>query len=1074
MVSSKSSAVQPHQIAEAVDGVPLSVFPIPVSAVAALKVAINRHVKNKIPHNDKMGWQNATRLFENLELAPEDFIREVSAGFAVCAWMKGYRKSSNFLCMQVLAVDVDSDLTIDEALAHPFFQKYGWFIYTTPSHRPDAHRFRIVFLMERTIETEKRMRLAYTGIVALLGGDKACTDATRIFFGSENCEIHNVGHVLPMEQVEYLIELGESVTKNITWSNSESKASTGRSSIVLARDELIRTEDGGTFPIHALKKRTRIFCPVHRDKHASAMIVTSKTGQNGAYCSTCAQTYWPEGNPRSHLLSFDFNTYQRVVEEIGYEEEQHPSEWLDAEAPAEYRDMTDPRSVFLLNTRRLGEAGARVFSDGVHFIKSPKGTGKTYWLEEAVPLYKAQGKSVLVIVHRQALASALAARLGMHCYLDSVPDHIDPVDAFRYYVVCLDSMHRYLKPTLHKFDVVLIDESEQVYSHVLSSTLNGKRKYCFEKLHHYVARAKQVILCDADLGWLTLEVTTLLREDDGREDQCPAYFYVNRYRKNQSPSEARYVTHLYGSFMQLLNTLVTVVRQGGKQFVACNSKEHVKTIKEVLASQIRADLRINIITSENSTTDAGRSFIRGLKDTTDLYDVLIVSPSVGTGVDISVDDDKPQFTHVFGFFEAGITTHFEMDQQLARVRDMPDQHVWISPKRAYLEYEFESIRQSVLDRGELPEVLKGYNWAGRPTYDENSKLIDVYAHVRSMQHASLNNVRHHFIELKRHEGWDIHEVSATDEDYSDLKKVYRVAKNQVAENEIMAIVSAVRIPNNRYLELLKKQDRSLKDRAEIARHAIEKFYGVKDVTVDLVRLDDHGRYRECVKLYSIFTATDAQRTAFAIDEQWESKIDQGNTLKKCDLLEKLLRPTGLIQGRALDMVMEIDTKMLGSFVEGVRQNMQEIGLVLGVSMRADLGSRPMSQVSSFMDMMGLKLKVRVVYEGAKKKVYKYTIDPDSVETIKTHSRAFRKNLPYAWVQIGPDGEGRNLVTRKKPAKRTRFVDPAKQEERIKKIKDPKKREEAVMKTFKRQPKTEKKQEVSVTELKPIKGENESE
>ena len=143
-------------------------------------------------------------------------------------------------------------------------------------------------------------------------------------------------------------------------------------------------------------------------------------------------------------------------------------------------------------------------------------------------------------------------------------------------------------------------------------------------------------------------------------------------------------------------------------------------------------------------------------------------------------------------------------------------------------------------------------------------------------------------------------------------------------------------------------------------------------------------------------------------------------------------------------------------------------------MRADLDKRPMSQVSSFMDMLGLKLKVRVVYEGAKKKVYKYTIDPVSVETIKTHSRAFRKTLPYAWVQISPDGEGRNLVTREKPAKRTRFVDPAKQEERITKIKDPKKREEAVMKTFKRQPKTEKRHDVFVTELKPIEGENEPE
>jgi len=457
MVSNKSTAVQPHQNAEAVDGAPLSVFPIPVSSIAALKVAINRHVKNKIAHGDSIGWSNATSMFANLELAPEDFIHEVSSGFAFCAWLKGHRKASNFLCMQVLAVDIDSGLTIDEALAHPFFRKYGWFIYTTPSHRADAHRFRIVFLMAQPIETEKQMRSAYTGVIALFGGDRACKDATRLFFGSENCEVYRADRVLPMEQVEHLIELGESVIKTKTWEIGENKASTGRSSIVLAHDELIRTECGDTLPIHELKTRTRIFCPVHHDTHASAMVVTSKAGHNGAYCSSCDLTYWPKGNSRSHLHSFDFYTYQRVVEEIGYEEEQHPSEWLDAEAPPEYRDMTDPRSVFLTNARFLSQTGSRVFSDGVHFIKSPKGTGKTHWLEHAAPLYKAQGRSVLVIVHRQALASALAARLGMHCYLDPVPDHIDPADAFRYYVVCLDSMHRYLRPDRNRFDIVMID-----------------------------------------------------------------------------------------------------------------------------------------------------------------------------------------------------------------------------------------------------------------------------------------------------------------------------------------------------------------------------------------------------------------------------------------------------------------------------------------------------------------------------------------------------------------------------------------------------------------------------------------
>lgn len=37
-------------------------------------------------------------------------------------------------------------------------------------------------------------------------------------------------------------------------------------------------------------------------------------------------------------------------------------------------------------------------------------------------------------------------------------------------------------------------------------------------------------------------------------------------------------------------------------------------------------------------------------------------------------------------------------------------------------------------------------------------MIEVYAQVKSMRHASLNNVREHFIELKKREGWEIREA----------------------------------------------------------------------------------------------------------------------------------------------------------------------------------------------------------------------------------------------------------------------------------------------------------------------------
>lgn len=1022
MVSSKSNAVPPHQIAEVADGVQTPVSPIPVSCIATLKVAINRHVKNKIARDDSVGWSHATYRFENLELTPDDFIDMVRSGFAFCASLKGPRKSKNFLGMQVLAVDVDSGLTIENVLANPFFQKFGWFIYTTPSHRQDAPRFRIVFLMERPIETEQRMKLAYTGIIRMFSGDRSCTDASRLFYGSENCEIHRVDRVLPMEQVEYVIELGDNEIHNDGRAIRAGGLANSRSSVVLDRNEMVTMESGGTYLLHGLKSGTRIFCPRHLDKHASAFVVTSKAGQNGVYCSACAQTLWPKWNHRAHLHAYDFYAFEDGLIEIDYEEQrQHPSEWLDHEAPVEYREMTDEKMVFVRDAQYLGKSGLPDFDDGVNCVRSPKGTGKTELLEHAVKKWKAEGKSVLLIVHRQVLAESLADRLKMHNYLRKLESYEDRDEALRYCVVCLDSLARYLNPVRHKYDVVLIDESEQVYSHVLSDTLDGsKRKYCFDLLYLYIRRAKQVVLCDADLGWLTFNVTALLRDDEG-----PVRFYVNRFRKNQDPTQPRHVVHLYRKESELLDYAIKVVGAGGKQFIASNSKERAKTIKRVLQGRYGDRIRIRIITSDNSTTEEGRRFIATIKKTSSEYDVLIVSPSVGTGVDINIDEGLPQFTHVFGFFGAAVTTHFEMDQQLARVRNMREQHVWISPARLYLEYEVDAVRQSILSRGELPEVLKGFDWEGRPQYHEDDKLIEVYAQVKSMRHASLNNVREHFIELKKREGWEIHEAEHDfSEDPKKLQKEYYGAKKAVVEEEFEAIVKAPSIDRKRYLELCDKQTATVAEKAQMSRHQIESFYGEKEVNAELVRLDDRGRYRDCVRFSAVFFSNRYQRNQFALFERGVSVTERDDYVRKCKLLKKLLYAAGVVdESGQLDTFAEFEKRTLGAFIDVVELHVQEIGLVLDVRVRDDLREKPMLQLKDLLKLIGIETTRKSKgYEGPKK-IYKYSLDLDSIDLMNKYRMNYVKGMTEIRVQENVLDGGVMMVVTETPKKprRIRFV-----------------------------------------------------
>jgi hypothetical protein len=496
--------------------------------------------------------------------------------------------------------------------------------------------------------------------------------------------------------------------------------------------------------------------------------------------------------------------------------------------------------------------------------------------------------------------------------------------------------------------------------------------------------------------------------------------------------------HLYDKESELLDYAIAIVGTGGKQFIASNSKERAKAIEKVLQDRYGDRVRVKIVTSDNSTTVEGRRFIATIKETSADYDVLIVSPSVGTGVDINIPKNLPQFTHVFGFFGAAVTTHFEMDQQLARVRNMSDQHVWISSARLYLEYEVDAVRQSILSRGELPEVLKGFDWEGRPQYHEDDKLIEVYAQVKSMRHASLNNVREHFIELKRREGWDVIEAKHDfTEDPKKLQKEYYGAKKAIVEEELLAIANAERIDRKRYLELCDKQTTTIAEKAQMSRYQIEQFYGVKEVTVELARLDDRGRYRECVRFSSVFFSNKYQRNQFALLERGVSVTERDDYVRKCKLLKKLLRAAGVVdEDGQPDTFAEFESRTLDAFIDAVELHVQEIGLVLNVRVRDDLREKPMLQLKAFLKLIGVETaKRRKGYEGPKK-IYKYSLDLDSVDLMNKYRTNYMKGMMEIRVQQNVLDGGAMMVVTETPEKpkRMRFVNvdkkPAKKWEEL--------------------------------------------
>ena len=171
--------------------------------------SVNRSGRNK--HWD---YEKLTAGFENATGTVEDVLAAVKSGYAINgAWFNGRRSKSNVVGVQLLLVDIDNtayqldsagqpvkdsagkripiysgELTIEDAIAHPFVKRYCAFIYTTASHKPEWHKLRLGFVLPEVVDRETYEALASI-VLEKFPHDPACKDAGRVFFGNSNTEI---------------------------------------------------------------------------------------------------------------------------------------------------------------------------------------------------------------------------------------------------------------------------------------------------------------------------------------------------------------------------------------------------------------------------------------------------------------------------------------------------------------------------------------------------------------------------------------------------------------------------------------------------------------------------------------------------------------------------------------------------------------------------------------------------------------------------------------------------------------------------------------------------------------------
>lgn len=930
-----------------------------------VKVSINSSIINK---ND--GRSSYVDNFSNVDVTIAELADHVDQGFAFSSQLSGPRRRASFLCSGVLAIDFDGQRTLDEVRTDPFVREYLSFLYTTPRHAPDHHRFRLVFALPAPIDDPDRMNAALRSLSLRVAGSRASADAAHLFFGSKGSRPELFHRALAPDIVEELVARGLDADKRI---KKDKAAMTSVSRQAIHPNEMLILDDGKSASFGSLPNRTRVRCPFHYDRSASAFITTSAKGTvNGLHCPTCGQTFWPPDS-RHEVDFLDFEKQLAAAETYFAANRDHGP--FQKAISADFHPGLENCAIHRLPGGFVSLP--RPVPKGVIFVKSPKGTGKTQelsrilksevrnpdrpsadLLEQISRILEgeqdqdenspeiASGK-VLLIGHRIALIEQTCERLGLECYLDQPKGEIH----WSRIGICLDSLPRLVTPNNPKpyIDMLIIDESEQVLSHFLSGTIkDSERNKVFQKFRHLVRASKRVFALDADLNWLTVEtLTKMATEPDNKYEPKQCTVYLNERLVSTE-------VEVYGTKAQLIGELRAWARTGRRLFVPSNSKRLLSKLHEGFKKKT-PEVRTLLITSDTTGEEAVKAFIKEPRTEALKYDVIFASPTLGTGIDITFENNESLIDGVFGLFETGVSTHFEIDQQIWRVRHPGCVKVWVSPATYFFDTSRDVIHRDIQKNNLFTNTLSHYDLAGKPVYHTNVPLIDMAALARSQQVASKNALKKHFIEHKTSHG---HVITYVDKDKPAISEGIRFEKESTELEEEYyraSILNAKKLDRDEYDALDKKatDPRCSVDRASrfaLDRYRIERFYR-RSVDDALVSLDDRGRMRtKVIAFEQLLNASGAQA----------SKLEPGlrerflpTASDKAQLLLELFKLASILDGDKFDPKAEFSSISLRPFMTRCIELRGHVENLLEVEVGDDVndGVRRLSKILNKVGLM---------------------------------------------------------------------------------------------------------------------------
>jgi putative DNA primase/helicase len=298
---------------------------------------------------------------------------------------------------------------------------------------------------------------------------------------------------------------------------------------------------------------------------------------------------------------------------------------------------------------------------GVICVRAPMGKGKTQSIGKPfVQWAKSQGGGVMAICHRVTLTGELSRRLDLADYQSATAASIEEKGGV---AVCLPSTTlQWMAEAMPKPRFVFVDEIAQVLQFLAADgqcrTRDASPAGVFDRLVQIVRDAEVVLVADAGLDARSIGFLEYCRPGER--------FQVIEMQAQDEGKRAEVITGAQPNEVKqaVVDRAFAELAAGGKVWLATESKKRAEALESLFFAQ---GFKAISITATNKANERQEAFLRNAEHESRLYDVVIASPAISSGLSIE-HRGNPHFTLGAYIGSGSETAPADAVQQLGRVR----------------------------------------------------------------------------------------------------------------------------------------------------------------------------------------------------------------------------------------------------------------------------------------------------------------------------------------------------------------------------------------------------------------------